>query len=159
MVNKFWKTQSWVFEKLGLLGRAKECQAIRKSKASTKRKWALKLDCQIRNCSSTFLVVMAHWDKNDVFEARLRCDWKPFKSNLTSESGKAHAQAVLKKSPQITQISPGQWNFYLFATERVKTWKLDLLRGPVVSITVIIIFDIKVGLTKWRSSPQGGVAF
>ena len=157
MVNKFWKTQSWVFEKLGLLGRAKECQAIRKSKASTKRKWALKLDCQIRNCSSTFLVVMAHWDKNDVFEARLRCDWKPFKSNLTSESGKAHAQEVLKKPSNNTNI-PRSMEF-LPLCNRVKTWKLDLLRGPVVSITVIIIFDIKVGLTKWRSSPQGGVAF
>ena len=33
---------------------------------------------------------MAHSDKNDVFEPRLRCDWKPFKSNLTSESGEAN---------------------------------------------------------------------
>ena len=153
MVNKFWKTQSWVFEKLGLLGRAKECQAIRKSKASTKRKWALKLDCQIRNCSSTFLVVMAHWDKNDVFEARLRCDWKPFKSNLTSESAKAHALKSFSNNTNILR----SMEFLPLLWHRPENWTKK--SGFVVSITVIIIFDIKVGLTKWRSSPEGGVAF
>ena len=30
--------------------------------------------------------LMAHCDKNDVSVARLLCDWKPFKSNLTFES-------------------------------------------------------------------------
>ena len=70
-----------------------ECQAIRKSKA-TKRKWALKLDFPRETDLLLQLVeteVMAHPDKNDVFEARLNPDWKPFKSNLTSESAKAHA--------------------------------------------------------------------
>lgn len=132
-----------------------ECQAIRKSKA-TKRKWALKLDFPRETDLLLQLVeteVMAHPDKNDVFEARLNPDWKPFKSNLTSESAKAHALKSFSNNTNILR----SMEFLPLLWHRPENWTRK--SGFVVSITVIIIFDIKVGLTKWRSSPEGGVAF